>query len=298
MRPALLVPLIVACALFMEHVDATVIATSLPMIARDLGRDPIVLKLGLSAYLVSLAVFIPVSGWMADRFGGRTVFCAAIATFMVSSMLCGVARSFAFFVAARFLQGVGGAMMVPVGRIVIVRTVPREDLVTALNYLTIPALLGPLVGPPLGGLITTYVNWRWIFFINVPISVLGIFLGLHFMDNVREDTVPPLDTSGFVLSATGLSMLMFGLSTINERVISHDYAFVCIVIGGSWRRIAVPHRNWRARPCAAAHVSVGIWTEPFSVWNADLLLCRRGTVHEGHPEDLPAAIWLPFGPYI
>jgi MFS family permease len=117
----------------------------------------------LTAYLVSLAVFIPISGWMADKFGGRTVFCAAIATFMVSSMLCGFARSFAFFVTARFLQGIGGAMMVPVGRIVIVRTVSRDELITALNYLTVPALFGPLVGPPLGGFITTYLSWRWIF---------------------------------------------------------------------------------------------------------------------------------------
>ena len=203
-RPELFVPLIVACALLMENVDGTVITTSLPMIARDLGMDAIVLKLGLTAYLVSLAVFIPISGWMADRFGGRTVFCAAIATFMVSSMLCGMARSFAFFVAARFLQGIGGAMMVPVGRIVIVRTVSREELVTALNYLTVPALLGPLVGPPLGGFITTYLSWRWIFFINVPISILGIFLAIRFMDNIRETVVPPLDVIGFLTSATGL----------------------------------------------------------------------------------------------
>ena len=124
-RPTMLVPLIVACALFMEHVDATVITTSLPMIARDLGVAPIVLKLGLTSYLVSLAVFIPISGWLTDRIGGRIVFCSAIVMFMVSSMLCGMAHSFGFFVAARFLQGIGGAMMVPVGRIVIVRTVGR-----------------------------------------------------------------------------------------------------------------------------------------------------------------------------
>jgi EmrB/QacA subfamily drug resistance transporter len=215
----------------MEHVDATVIATSLPMIARDLGVAPIVLKLGLTSYLVSLAVFIPVSGWLTDRIGGRIVFCSAIATFMVSSMLCGMARSFGFFVAARFLQGVGGAMMVPVGRIVIVRTVSREELVTALNYLTVPALLGPLCGPPLGGFITTYWHWRWIFFINVPISILGIFLALHFMENVRESEVAPLDTSGFILSATGLSVLMFGLSAITEDVVPRMLAAACIAFG-------------------------------------------------------------------
>ncbi len=232
MRPALLVPLIVACALFMEQVDATVIATSLPMIAVDLGVAPIVLKLGLTSYLVSLAVFIPVSGWLTDRVGGRVVFCSAIAMFMGSSMLCGVARSFSFFVAARFLQGVGGAMMVPVGRLVIVRTVSRDELVTALNYLTVPALLGPLCGPPLGGFITTYWNWRWIFFINVPISILGIFLALRFMDNIREEEVPPLDTSGFVLSAIGLSVLMFGLSAITETVVRRMLSAACIGFGG------------------------------------------------------------------
>jgi len=232
-RPELFVPLIVACALLMENVDGTVITTSLPMIARDLGMDAIVLKLGLTAYLVSLAVFIPISGWMADKFGGRTVFCAAIATFMVSSMLCGVARSFAFFVTARFLQGIGGAMMVPVGRIVIVRTVSRDELVTALNYLTVPALLGPLVGPPLGGFITTYLSWRWIFFINVPISILGIFLALRFMDNVREADVPRLDMIGFLTSATGLSLLMFGLSTITERLLPREFAVGSIVLGAA-----------------------------------------------------------------
>jgi len=232
-RPELFVPLIVACALLMENVDGTVITTSLPMIARDLGMDAIVLKLGLTAYLVSLAVFIPISGWMADKFGGRTVFCAAIATFMVSSMLCGVARSFAFFVTARFLQGVGGAMMVPVGRIVIVRTVSRDELVTALNYLTVPALLGPLVGPPLGGFITTYLSWRWIFFINVPISILGIFLALRFMENIREAEVPRLDVTGFLTSATGLSLLMFGLSTITERLLPREVAVASIVIGAA-----------------------------------------------------------------
>jgi len=248
LRPALLVPLIVACALFMEHVDATVIATSLPMIARDLGVAPIVLKLGLTSYMVSLAVFIPVSGWLTDRVGGRVVFCSAIATFMVSSMLCGIARSFAFFVAARFLQGVGGAMMVPVGRIVIVRTVSRDELVTALNYLTVPALLGPLCGPPLGGFITTYWHWRWIFFINVPISILGIFLALHFMQNVREDKVAPLDASGFVMSAIGLSVLMFGLSAITEDVVPKIMAAVCIGFGGIVTYFYFRMARHKARP--------------------------------------------------
>lgn len=142
-----LTPLIVACALFMENMDATVIATSLPAMARDMGESPIALKLAMTSYLVSLAVFIPISGWMADRFGARTVFRTAIGVFMFGSILCGMSHTLAEFVAARFFQGIGGAMMVPVGRLVILRTVSKADLVKALSYLTIPALLGPVIGP-------------------------------------------------------------------------------------------------------------------------------------------------------
>ena len=228
---ALLIPLIVACALFMEQVDSTVISTALPLIARDFGRDPLVLKLGLSAYLVSLAVFIPISGWMADRFGARKIFCAAIALFMISSMACGLAQSFGVFVVTRFVQGMGGAMMVPVGRIVILRSVAKEDLVTAMTYLTVPATLGPLTGPILGGFIATYFTWRWIFFINVPISIIGILLAWHFMREFREEKVAPVDITGFLLSAAGLSLFMFGLSTINDDVLPRVFAVAALLLG-------------------------------------------------------------------
>ncbi|WP_238537465.1 MFS transporter, partial [Chromobacterium haemolyticum] len=162
-----------ATALFMENMDATVISTSLPAIARDLLVEPIGLKLALTSYLVSLAVFIPISGWMADRFGSRRIFRAAIAVFVLGSVLCALGNTLGGFVLARFVQGIGGAMMVPVGRLVILRTTAKADLVRALSYLTVPALLGPVIGPPLGGFISTYLHWRWIFLINIPIGVLG-----------------------------------------------------------------------------------------------------------------------------
>jgi EmrB/QacA subfamily drug resistance transporter len=230
-RRTMLVPLVVACAMFMEMVDATVISTALPLIARDFGKDPLVLKLGLSAYLVSLAVFIPISGWIADRFGGRTIFCSAIALFMVSSMACGMAQTFTFFVVFRFVQGIGGAMMVPVGRIVLVRSIDREDLVTAFLYLSIPATLGPLTGPILGGFIATYFSWRWIFFINVPISIVAIVLALRLMRNFREEKVPPVDAVGFLLSAAGLSLFMFGANMIGEAETSKKLAVALFAAG-------------------------------------------------------------------
>ncbi len=186
MSRTMLLPLIVACALFMENMDATVIATSLPVLARDLGQNPITLKLALTSYVVGLGVFIPVCGWVADRFGSRSVFQTAIGVFMLGSLLCAVSSTLFEFVAARFLQGVGGAMMVPVGRIIIFRAVPRAELVKAISYLTLPALFGPIIGPPLGGFITTYFHWRWIFVINIPVSLLGIWLAARFIENQRE----------------------------------------------------------------------------------------------------------------
>ena len=170
MRPTILTAFIIATALFMENMDGTVLSTSLPAIAQDFRLDPIVLKLALTSYMLTLAVFIPASGWVADKLGARTVFCSAIVVFTLGSILCGASASLPTLVAARVFQGLGGAMMVPVGRLVLLRSTPKADMVDALAYLTVPALVGPIVGPPLGGFITTYLNWRWIFWINVPIG--------------------------------------------------------------------------------------------------------------------------------
>ncbi len=218
MRSPVLTALIIATALFMENMDGTVISTSLPAIALDLRQDPIVLKLALTSYMLTLAVFIPASGWVADRFGARTVFCSAIVVFTVGSILCGASTSLGTLIAARVFQGLGGAMMVPVGRLVLLRSVDKANLVNAMAYLTVPALIGPVAGPPLGGFITTYFHWRWIFWINVPIGILGVLLSLKFIQNLREQDVPRFDFKGFVLSGVGLLSLISGLSMIGRGV--------------------------------------------------------------------------------
>ncbi|MBB3258550.1 EmrB/QacA subfamily drug resistance transporter [Paraburkholderia bannensis] len=228
---AFIVPLIVACSMFMENVDATVIVTSLPALARDLGHDPITLKLAVTSYVIGLGVFIPICGWVADRFGSRNVFRTAIGIFMTGSLLCAASRSLEMFVAARFVQGIGGAMMVPVGRIIIFRSLPKSDFIRAVNYLTVPALLGPVVGPPLGGFITTYLHWRLIFFVNIPIGVLGIWLANRHIANMHEEHPGPLDWVGFFLSAGGASLFMLGLSLVGGELVSNRKAVTMCVVG-------------------------------------------------------------------
>jgi EmrB/QacA subfamily drug resistance transporter len=242
MQRAVLIPLIVACALFMENMDSTVLATSLPAIAADIGENPLALKLALTSYLVGLAIFIPVSGWVADRYGSRSIFAWAIVVFMAGSIACAVSSTLPAFVLARFIQGVGGAMMVPVGRLVLLKSVPKNQLVQALNYLTFPALLGPIMGPPLGGFITQYFDWRWIFLINVPISILGLVLVLRFIPNIRETELPRLDVRGFVLLGLGLSLTMLGLSALGGHLLSTAITMACIVVGG----LAIAAYTWHA----------------------------------------------------
>ncbi len=209
-----IIPLILAVALFMEQMDSTVIATALPTIATDLGVSPITLKLALTSYMVALAMFIPISGWMSDRFGAKKVFRLAICVFVVGSILCAISGSLLQFVLSRFLQGMGGAMMTPVGRLVLLRTTKRSELVSAMALLTIPALVGPLTGPPIGGFITTYFSWHWIFIINVPIGIVGIYLtGVHLPD-VPPMATPRLDWTGFLLTSVAASGVVFGLSVI------------------------------------------------------------------------------------
>ncbi|MEO8938812.1 MAG: MFS transporter, partial [Burkholderiaceae bacterium] len=202
-----------------------------PVIAKDLAENPIALKLALTSYLVSLAVFIPISGWMADRYGSRTVFRSAIAVFVLGSLACGFSRSLGDFVVARFIQGMGGAMMVPVGRLVLLKSVEKRELVKVLSYLTMPALFGPILGPPLGGFISTYFDWTWIFFINVPIGIVGWTLAGRYVPQIVETQRTRLDWLGFLLSGIGLSALTLGAATIGQHLLRPAGTVTCIVGG-------------------------------------------------------------------
>ncbi len=226
-----LIPLIIASALFMENMDSTVIATSLPAIAADLGTDPIALKLAFTTYLLSLTVFIPISGWCADRFGARNVFRLAIIVFTLGSIACGLATSLGNLVAARAVQGMGGAMMVPVGRIILLRSIPKAELVDAMAWLTIPALLGPLVGPPIGGFITDTFSWRWVFWMNVPFGIAAIIFASRLMPKIEIDHVPPLDVLGFLLSGIGLSATVFGLTVMGRDLLPGGAPYALVLFG-------------------------------------------------------------------
>jgi EmrB/QacA subfamily drug resistance transporter len=207
---------IVATAFFMESFDSTVIVLAIPKMAASFATTPIALSIGLTSYILALAVILPASGWIADRFGARNVFCAAVALFTVSSALCGFAGSLPEFVVWRVFQGIAGALMSPVGRLVVLRSVDRRDLVRAMNFITAPGLIGPLVGPPLGGFIATYADWRWIFFLNIPVGLAGIVLAWRFIPDVREGTRRSFDILGFCLNGIALAALLLGLDLAGQ----------------------------------------------------------------------------------
>jgi EmrB/QacA subfamily drug resistance transporter len=229
-RASSIVPLIVGCAQFMHQFDGAVITTALPSMAASLNEDPLKLNLAITCYLLALAVFVPISGWMADRYGAKKVFIAAILVFTTSSVLCGLSHSLFELVIWRTLQGIGGAMMTPVGRVIVVKSVPKLELVRAMNYITIPAVLGPVIGPSVGGFIVTYFSWPWIFFLNVPVGVLGVILVRAYIPDIREDSVAPLDLRGFVLIGLALAGLVFGFSALGRELLPGT--IVAASIGG------------------------------------------------------------------
>ena len=212
-----ILPFIVGCALLMQMLDSTVVITALPAMARDLDSDPISMNITITSYLIAVAMFVPVSGWAADRYGARRVFIAAIALFTLSSLTCALSNSLTQLVVSRVVQGLGGAMMVPVGRIILLRTIPKHNLLKAMAFLSMPALIGPMAGPPLGGLLVTYASWHWIFLINIPIGVLGIWLITRYVKELPADTAPPrLDVVGFLLSAICMAALVSGFESLGH----------------------------------------------------------------------------------
>jgi EmrB/QacA subfamily drug resistance transporter len=248
LRTSRIVPLVVAAGLFMENMDQTVIATSLPAMATDLGTDAVTLKLAFTSYLLSLAVFIPISGWAADRYGARIIFQLAMAVFTLGSIGCGFSNTLLELIGFRMLQGVGGAMMVPVARLIILRLVPRHEMLEALTYLTVPALIGPVIGPPLGGYITTYYHWRWIFWINVPVCLLGLVLAYVLLPEVREERSGAFDWGGFVLSGLGLSALLFGITLIGRASLSPVWPIALLVAGAILAAIYLRRARTIAHP--------------------------------------------------
>jgi EmrB/QacA subfamily drug resistance transporter len=240
--------LIVASAFFMEQLDGSVIATSLPQIARSFGANAVDVGIGMTAYLVALAAFIPLSGWVADRIGARTTFCAAIALFAGISMVCGLCTSLPAFIAARIAQGAAGAMMVPVGRTVVLRSSSKAQLLRAISFITWPGLIAPVLGPPIGGFVTTFLSWRWIFFFNAPIGVAGVIAALALIRPIAPEPRRPFDLAGFVLCTATLIAVMFGLDDLSRG--GHLARSVGLLAAGA----ALGGLTWRHLRAASAPI--------------------------------------------
>jgi EmrB/QacA subfamily drug resistance transporter len=244
----LLIPLIVAFAFMMEQLDATIVTTAIPDIARSLGVTALQMSATVTAYVLSLAVFMPVSGWVADRYGARRVFAMALFIFTSASVLCGLSDNLPMLVAMRVLQGFGGAMMTPVGRLVLIRAFPRSQLVTAMTYMAIPAVVGPVVGPLLGGVLTTYANWRWVFYVNVPIGLVGIVLALRFVEDQPLSAPPRFDMVGFLLCGSGLGLVQFGLEDLGHPMLPTAVAAAMTAAGLLLLAVYVPYSRGRRDP--------------------------------------------------
>ena len=282
--------LIVATAMFMQNLDSTMIATALPTMAENFGYDPQRMSVALTSYLLSLAVFIPASGWIADRFGARNVFRLAIVIFTIGSILCGLSQSLAFLVASRVIQGMGGAMMVPVGRLLLLRTAAKTELVSAMAWLTTPSLIGPMAGPPLGGFIVTYLNWHWAFYLNVPIGVLGFFLVTIFVEDIREPPRGAFDMRGLFLTSVALIGLMFGLETLGRHVVPLWISEAMVATG----LVAILGYVWHARRHPAPLLDFTLLKLPcFGVAFTAMMLFRTGI--GAIPFLLPMMLQVGFG---
>src|SRR4029453_1759523 len=237
---------LVAVAFFMQSLDTTILNTAVPAIARAMDVTPLSVKSVLASYMLSLAVFIPVSGWMADRFGTRGVFATAIGLFTLGSVLCGLSTSIDMLVACRVVQGMGGAMMMPVGRMTLARTFGKTDLVRVMSFVAIPSLVGPMVGPVAGGLIVTYLDWRGVFYVNVPVGLLGLYFVQRYLPDYREPKVHRLDVAGLVLFGGGIALLSYVLGVFGDH--THGVAAIVVMLAisaallaGYGLRARLPH---------------------------------------------------------
>jgi EmrB/QacA subfamily drug resistance transporter len=272
-------PWLVAVAFFMESLDTTILNTAVPAISAALGVGPLSMKAVLASYTLSLAVFIPISGWMADRFGTRLVFASAIGIFTLGSFLCGISNNIHLLVACRILQGCGGSMMVPVGRLTLVRTFAKSELLRTMSFVSIPALVAPMLGPIAGGLIVGYLHWRFIFFLNIPIGLVGLILVYMHLPDYREEKTHPLDVVGLILFGSGIGLLsyvleIFGEHTLSSREMSGLLAMSLALLVGYWihsRSVEFPLldlklfaiRTFRAAVSGSFFTRLGIGGVPF-----------------------------------
>ncbi len=274
-----LVPAIIGTALLMQTLDATVLTNALPTMARALREDPIHLNMAIAVYLLASAIFLPISGWAADRYGAKKIFLFAIAGFALACAACGFAQNLPELLIARLFQGAAGAMMGPVGRLVLLRSTPRHDLVRAMSVLTMPALLGPVIGPPIGGAIVTYGSWRWIFFFNLPIAAVGLYMLWRYIDDVREETRTPLDWTGLFLTGLGMAGVVWGFDNLGRGSLP-AWAVAAMMTGGAaclvafvWHARRIDHaildlnllkiRTFTASVVGGAFMRVGMGATPF-----------------------------------
>jgi len=284
------IPLVVGCAFFMEGLDSTMIAVSIPAMAKSLGESPLRLNLVIASYLLSLAVFIPVSGWIADRLGTRRVFCAAVLIFAAGSALCGLSTNLPVLIGFRVLQGFGGAMMTPVGRLILLRSFPRASLVSAMNWMTIPAMIGPTVGPIVGGVLTSYASWRWVFYLNVPMGVLGAALGFFLFENYRAPAPQRFDIGGFLIAALGLFLFEFAIENLGRPMIAPWVGEAFFPISLVTLYLYVRHARHAAAPVLDLNL---LKIKTFRIGTVTGGVCRMGL--DATPFMLPLLFQVGFG---